>query len=547
MSARNLGRFRPDAGDGVRGRRRSPIRTTLRVLAAVAAVALVAAIVATFVIEEPARRWFVKAINEPLDGYTVALGDLELHPLSASLSLHDLVVSQDALPDPPIVAIRRIDGTLDWRALLTGARVVSVDVEGPVVRLDLVQLREEAGDDKPVAEKGWQEAFYNVSPLEVNAVRVVEGEVTYLDEPGGTAIHVERLSVRARNIRNVRSEAGDYPSPVEIDAQLLGGAELRVEGKIDFLASPRPLGRVDFSLANAQLERIAPIAHHVDMKVRGGVLSTRGTLEHAANETSVVLRELTLDNVEADYVETSGGPTVAKQAVKDASKQAAKAATTSSAETQTRVVIDSLEMKASNFGFVNTTVEPEYRLFVDVATASLHDFSNGKRQKDAIVKLDGTFMKSGTLRFRGKIRPDHMGPGLDFNLQLTDTEIKTLNPALRAHGRLDVVAGQLSVYSEVAVRDRRVSGYVKPIIVDLDVYDPAQDRKKPVLNKIYQGTVGAVARLFKNEQTEQVATVTPIAGRLEAIDADGWRAFVLLLRNAYVEAIQAGLERESAR
>lgn len=526
---------------------RRSLRRPLGILAGVAIAAFVVAIGAVQFLEEPVRRWFVKAINEPLDGYTIGLAEVGIHPLTASLSLHGLVVIQDATPELPIVAIRRIDGTIDWRALLSGARVVSVEVDRPVVRLDLLQVRNEADDAKPVAEKGWQEAFYNVSPLEVNTLRVTDGSLTYLDEPGGTAMEVESLDVQARNIRNVRSGPGDYPSPVRIDAQLLGGAALRVEGAIDFLTSPRPMGRVDFELAGAQLERVSPLAHHVDMKVCGGVLSARGTLENASTGTIVILREMGLDDVQADYVEKKTGPTPAKEAVKDASKSAAKAATSPSAETQVRVVIDSFEMKSSELGFVNAAVDPEYRLFINVETVSLRDFSNGKREKDAIATLDGRFMQSGTIHLRSTIRPDQGGPDLDFNFESTNTEIKTLNPALRAHGRLDVVSGKLSVYSEVEVRAGRVKGYVKPIIVDLEIYDPAQDRKKPVLNRIYQGTVGAVAKLFKNQETEQIATVTPIEGRLDAIDADGWRAFVALLRNAYVEAIGAGLELESAR
>jgi len=177
-----------------------------------------------------------------------------------------------------------------------------------------------------------------------------------------------------------------------------------------------------------------------------------------------------------------------------------------------------------------------------VKKASLRNFSNGKRKTDASMMLDGSFMDSGTLQLRGQIRPDRNGPDFEASLELKDAEIKTLNEALRAHGGLDVVAGQLSVFSEVAVHDRLIKGYVKPLLVGLEVYDPAQDRKKPMLNKIYESAVGAVAELLKNEPLERVATVTPIEGTLQDVDANRWRSFLLLLRNAYVEAIRGGLE-----
>lgn len=518
---------------------------TLRILTGVGFAVLIASIVAAFFVEEPMRRWFVREINDPLDGYSVGLGGVDLHSLSASVTLEDLVVIQDALPEPPLVEIPRIDAAVDWRALLSGAVVVSVRVERPIARIDLEQLRKEAGDPAPISEKGWQEAINNVTPVKVNALRVIDGVVSYLDQPGSKPIRIEKLNVRASNIRNVSSPPGEYPSPIQADAQLLGTAALHVEGAMDFLATPRAAGRVDFTLANVPLERIEPVAHHAGLALRGGILAAKGTLESTSEAMSVVLREVTLDKVEADYVET-GAATAGKEATKAATKVAAKAATTSATESQVRVVIDSLEVNQSTFGFVNATVDPDYRLFIDVSTASLRDFSNGKRQKDAPMMLDGTFMDSGTLRVRGKIRPDQNGPDFEVSLELKDTEIRTLNEALRAHGGLDVVAGQLSVFSEVSVRDRRVAGYVKPLFVDLDVYDPAQDREKPILNKIYQSTVGAVANLLKNKPLERVATVTPIEGTLDAVDTGGWRTFVLLLRNAFVEAIRGGLEGESA-
>lgn len=501
----------------------------------------VAAILGASWIEEPLRSWFVREINEPLDGYSLTLGGMDVHPSTLSVTLEELSVFQDALPERPIVAIPRIDGSLDWRALLSGALVVSVRVDRPVIHIDLKQLREEAGDPDPLSERGWQEAITNVTPLKVNDLRIVDGELTYLDEPKGEPIRVDELNLRASNIRNVRSRPGDHPSPIRVDARVFDTAALHVDGAMDFLALPRPNGRIDFTLAEAELARLEPVAHHVGLELRGGVLTTSGTLESTQGATSVVLREIRFDGIEADYVETRT-PTVAKKAIKGATKRAAKAVSTPSDASKVSVVIQSLEVTKSNFGFVNATVAPRYRLFVDVTAASLHDFSNGKRRKDVPMTLDGRFMNSGTLRVRGSIRPDRDGPDFAVSLQLKDVEITTLNKALLAHGDLDVVAGQLSVFSELDVRDRVVNGYVKPLVTGLDVYDPSQDDEKSLGSRIYQGTIGAVAKLLKNEPLDRVATVTPIAGRLEAVDAGAWQTFVLLLRNAFVEAIRGGLE-----
>ena len=55
--------------------------------------------------------------------------------------------------------------------------------------------------------------------------------------------------------------------------------------------------------------------------------------------------------------------------------------------------------------------------------------------------------------------------------------------------------------------------------------------------------MGALATVFQNQPRDQVATVTPISGELDAVDPDAWRSIVLLLRNAFIEAIRPGLEQ----
>lgn len=511
-----------------------------------AIVALAGLVVAAFFIEEPLRRWMEREINRPLDGYSVQIGGLDLHPLTFSLSLERVIVRQDAVPEPPIASVARIHGGIEWRALLSLALVARIRVEQPIAHIDLAQLRAEAADPRPLSQIGWQEAIANVTPIEINEIRVVGGEVTYRDVPSAKPIQIEALNARASNIRNVRSERGTYPSPIHLEARLLGPAVIEIDGAANFLAEPHAEGRADFALKDAPLERLAPAAKHFGLAFRGGRVAANGSIESTSSTVRVALQRVTLDGVDADYVERSTAPTAEKEAAKAVAKTATKTVTAAATKSNVVVELDALEVRKSTLGFVNATVDPHYRLFVNVSTASLRDFSNGQRNKDAPLALDGTFMGSGSLRLRGTIRPDRQGPDLDLALQMEGTEIKTLNDLLRAHGRLDVVAGELSIYSEVAVRDGAVTGYVKPLFVGLDVYDRAQDRDNSLLNEVYQGAVGAVATVLQNQPLDQVATVTPIAGSLDAVDPDAWRSFVLLLRNAFIEAIRPGLERSVA-
>lgn len=499
--------------------------------------------------EGPLARFIVERINGSLDGYTVRLAGLDLHLLGASVTLHDFALSQDAIPTPEVVVMPRLDVSLDAGALFAGAVVLSARVERPVLNVSLAQLRKEAGDGRPVSEKGWQDAFHAVSPLEINRVNVVDGAATYQEEAGAEPIELEAIELLARNIRNVRSEPGSHPSPIHLDARVFREGTLVVDGAADFLATPHPTGLVRFELSDVPLVRIDPASKLVGVKVRAGRVKAMGELESEADVTSVRLEELRLDAVEADYVETKAPKTPEKKAVKQAAKTAAKSATKTASESRVAVAIASFEVEKSRIGFVDASVDPAYRLFVDVESLSLRDFDNAPTRagdaaadRESHFSLVGRVMGSGSLKIGGDVRPARDGPDLDVEIQLRDMEVAKLNDLLRAHGRFDVAAGRLSVFSEVDLHARRVDGYVKPIFVDLEISNPAQDRGKPILDRLYEGTIGAVAKLLENDQVEQVATITPIRGRLDAIDADGWRTFVLLLRNAFVEAIRGGLE-----
>jgi hypothetical protein len=54
-----------------------------------------------------------------------------------------------------------------------------------------------------------------------------------------------------------------------------------------------------------------------------------------------------------------------------------------------------------------------------------------------------------------------------------------------------------------------------------------------------------VAKVFKNRPRDQVATIAKIEGKLENPNASTWEVLVNLVRNAFIEAILPGFEREA--
>src|SRR5262249_26700007 len=155
-----------------------------------------------------------RRVNAQLDGYTGSIVRADLHVIGLSLDLYDVTVVQNALPDSPVIYIPRWTTSVQWRALLSGGIVADVLFERPAFYITFPQAATEAKDAKPVTDHGWQRAVEAVYPLKINLFRITDGSLAYFDTGELPPVRLDRFSLRAENIRNLRSVAGRYPSPV---------------------------------------------------------------------------------------------------------------------------------------------------------------------------------------------------------------------------------------------------------------------------------------------------------------------------------------------
>jgi hypothetical protein len=206
---------------------------------------------------------------------------------------------------------------------------------------------------------------------------------------------------------------------------------------------------------------------------------------------------------------------------------------------------DQMSIVDSEVGVVNKVANPDYRIFLTELAVQLTNFSNQPVEGPMTVKVTGKFMGSGQTVIGATFRRAAAGPA-DFALaaSIENTDMRTMNKLLRAHGRFDVVQGWFSVFSELTVKDGMVDGYVKPLFKKLDVYDAKQDREKSLFQKIYEGVVGGVGELLKNTPRREVATKANLSGRLEAPQTNTWEVLLRLIQNAFFRAILPGFDQE---
>ena len=425
--------------------------------------------------------------------------------------------------------------SVQWRALLSAALVADMTFTRPQVFVTLEQAQSEAADPTPTTEHGWQEAVESVYPLKINMLKIQDGELFYWDKANPTPVHLKSYSLRAENIRNVRSIAGRYPSPVTLNATLADGAHFRFDGRADFLAEPHATLRGTMALRDLLLKTLAPAARPWDVKMSGGRLAAEGHVEYGPKQTTLGLERVTLDGARIDYIQQSA------ESERQLEK-ATKAATTSETQPTTRVDVDTATIRDGVFAFVNREGDPPYRLYLANTNARVEHFSNQRSERRGRANLSGKFMGSAPLVIDADFAPAATQADFRIDTRVEDVPLPEMNDFLRSKAGIDVTKGRLSVYSEMRVRNGRVDGYVKPLFADMNVYDYEQDKDKNVFQQLKEALVGAGATLLENRPRSEVATVASLSGPVENPNASTLDVVLGLLRNAFIQAILPGLE-----
>jgi hypothetical protein len=186
---------------------------------------------------------------------------------------------------------------------------------------------------------------------------------------------------------------------------------------------------------------------------------------------------------------------------------------------------------------------------VDIQMDDMHIVAQNLRNSyDSTALLPASIDASakiydGTLSMNARLNPLAEAPTFDMSAELKNTNLVKLNEFFQAYAKIDVNKGLFGLYAEVAAKDSRFTGYVKPLIKDLDILGK-EDRDDNIFQKLWEGIAGGVGQIFRNRSEDQVATKIPFQGRLDDPKTNVWYALGHILQNAFIQAIQPSIDNE---
>jgi len=177
-----------------------------------------------------------------------------------------------------------------------------------------------------------------------------------------------------------------------------------------------------------------------------------------------------------------------------------------------------------------------------ILALNLTNATNNKVELPSTVTAQASVYE-GTLNFNMKLNALATHPTFDLNAEIKNTNLVLLNDFLRAYGKFDVNRGTFSLYTEMAVKDGKFVGYVKPEITNLKVLGP-KDKHDSFFHKVWESVVGAVAFVFKNQKKDLLATKVTIKGNFKDPKTKTLDAVWEVLRNAFIQALMPSIDNE---
>jgi len=209
------------------------------------------------------------------------------------------------------------------------------------------------------------------------------------------------------------------------------------------------------------------------------------------------------------------------------------------------LTVNRFEVNNGSIHYVDKTSSPKVDIFLKqthILAINLSNVINDKVELPSTVTAQASVYE-GTLNYNMKLNALAKNATFELNADLRNTNLVLLNDFLRAYGNFDVEKGNFSLYTEMAAKEGKFKGYVKPIIKDLQVLGP-KDSIDTFSHKLWEYIVGAIGIIFKNQKEDQLATKIRIEGDFSNPQTYTLDAIFEVLRNAFIQALLPSIDHE---
>ncbi len=208
------------------------------------------------------------------------------------------------------------------------------------------------------------------------------------------------------------------------------------------------------------------------------------------------------------------------------------------------IQINSFTVRDGNVHYMDMGAEPVVDLPVSNLDLEILNITNVEESAEELpsrIRMTAVSIGGGEVNLEADANFLAEIPDIDLVFEFENVNLPDLNDFFEAYAAIDVEEGQFSLYSEFAVDDGRIEGYLQPVILNLAVLD-LEDEDHDFFSATWELLVEGVTQLFRNQPEDQLATRVPISGEIDDPEAGIYTTIWNVFRNAFIEAFEQTVE-----
>jgi len=207
------------------------------------------------------------------------------------------------------------------------------------------------------------------------------------------------------------------------------------------------------------------------------------------------------------------------------------------------IAINHFEVHNGKLAFLELQADPNVDLNINSLELTADNLRNVKSNDKTLpspITATGISFGGGRVSLEGGLNLIKEIPDMDISFSLEGADATALNDLTNYYSGTDFAEGEFNFYSEIAIADANLKGYVKPMLTDTKFIS----KEDKFLSVLWEGFVGFFKFIFKNQGTDTFALKVPLEGDLNQPDVGIWSTFTSIFRNAWIKAFKSDVDNE---
>ncbi|TXE06856.1 DUF748 domain-containing protein [Gelidibacter salicanalis] len=203
--------------------------------------------------------------------------------------------------------------------------------------------------------------------------------------------------------------------------------------------------------------------------------------------------------------------------------------------------INHFEVHNGKLAFVQLQAEPNIDLNIskiELYADNLRNVTSKEGTLPSPIHATGVTFGNGNMTLDGDINLIKEIPDMNLEFALKASNATALNDLTRHYAGIDFEKGTFELYSEIAIANGYLKGYIKPMLTDSKLIG----KEDGFIGVLWEGFVGFFKFLLKNQRTDTLATKVPIEGDLNQVESGVWPTVINIFGNAWIKAFKGEVD-----